>query len=179
MRIVSGLLRDRSNIRVNWESLEWQRESAVNTSMISVLLRDRRGVWGEMWNSRTILDFNNLNTFVCAVWCWRAWKEGILARRNEYFLKCPQKKTEPFSDPHFQAHTQFWPIWPMDLIFWVWSCDYNKSTDSPISYSDSVATLRLKKKVQGKRGLKKLCQSPEIIVESTSSSGIIHSPQKV
>lgn len=177
--MTSGLLSERSNIRVNCEILEWRCGSAVNTSMTSVLLRDRRGVWGEMWDSRTILDFNNLNTFVCAVWGWRAWKEGTLARRNEYLLKCPQEKTEPFSYPHLQAHTQFWPIWPMDLICWVWSCGYNKSTDSPISYSDSMATLRLKKKVQGKRGLKKLCQSQEITVESTSSSGIIHSPQKV
>lgn len=176
---MSGLLRDRSNIRVNCEILEWQCESAVNTSMISVLLRDRRGVWAEMWHSRMILDFNNLHRFVCVVWCWWAWKEGIFTGRNEYFLKCPQKKIEPFSYPHLQAHTQFWPIWSMDLIFGVWSCGYNKSTDSPISYSDSMATLRLKKKVQGKRGLKKLCQSQELTVESTSSSGIIHSPQKV
>lgn len=56
----------------------------------------------------------------------------------------------------------------MELAFWIWS--YNKLTGSRVSYSDSMATLRSEKNVQGKKSLEKLRQSQEITVESTNSS---------
>lgn len=45
------------------EILEWKCGSLVDINMKRVLLRDRRGMWGKMWNFR-ILGFNNLNRFI-------------------------------------------------------------------------------------------------------------------